>query len=84
VAVIGGGVTGASVACVFAEAGVRVALVDARRIGRGSTAASTALLMQEPNEDFTERTRRYGQSRARRIWQLSGHATHELVETLRR
>ena len=29
-----------------------VALVEGRRIGRGSTAASTALLMQEPDEDL--------------------------------
>jgi glycine/D-amino acid oxidase-like deaminating enzyme len=58
VAVIGGGVTGAAVAWVFAEAGVRVAVMDARRISRGSTAASTALLMQEPDEDFTDLSRR--------------------------
>ena len=36
----------------FAEAGFRVALVEATRVGRGSTAASTALLMQEPDDDF--------------------------------
>ena len=52
VAVVGGGITGAAVAWRFAEAGVSVALVEGRRIGRGSTAASTALLMQEPDEDL--------------------------------
>jgi len=68
----------------FAEAGVRVALVEGRHIGRGSTAASTALLMQEPDEDFADLTQRYGRQRARRIWQLSREATHEFVETLTR
>jgi glycine/D-amino acid oxidase-like deaminating enzyme len=84
VAVVGGGVTGAAVAWRFAEAGVRVALVEGRHIGRGSTAASTALLMQEPDEDFADLARRYGRQRARRIWQLSREATREFVETLTR
>lgn len=35
--------------------------------------------MQEPDEDFTVLSRRYGTSRARRIWQLSREATRELV-----
>jgi len=84
VAVVGGGITGAAVAWRFAGAGVSVALVEGRRIGRGSTAASTALLMQEPDEDLAVLTRRYGRRRAQRIWQLSREATHEFVETLNR
>jgi glycine/D-amino acid oxidase-like deaminating enzyme len=84
VAVIGGGVTGAAMAWRFSEAGLRVALVEARRIGRGSTAASTALLMQEPDEDFTNLARRYGRARALRIWDLSREATLEFTATLSR
>jgi glycine/D-amino acid oxidase-like deaminating enzyme len=84
VAIIGGGITGAAHAWRFADAGLRVALVEAARVGRGSTAASTALLMQEPDEDLSELTRRYGRSRARRIWQLSLEATREFVATLTR
>jgi glycine/D-amino acid oxidase-like deaminating enzyme len=84
VAVIGGGVTGAAIAWRFSEAGLRVALVEGRRIGRGSTAASTALLMQEPDEDFTDLARRYGRARALRIWHLSREATHEFTATLSR
>ena len=53
VAILGGGVTGAIVAWRLAAAGVRVAVLEAGRVGRGSTAASTALLMQEPDEDFS-------------------------------
>jgi glycine/D-amino acid oxidase-like deaminating enzyme len=83
VVVVGGGVTGAAVAWRFAEAGISVALVEGRRLARGSTAASTALLMQEPDEDFTELSRRYGRRKARRIWELSREATHEFVDTLR-
>src|SRR6185295_20352007 len=84
IAVVGGGATGAAVAWRFADAGLRVALVEAARIGRGSTSASTALLMQEPDEDFSVLSRRYGRARARRIWELSRDSTRELVQTLAR
>ncbi len=84
VAIVGGGITGAAMAWRFAEAGVRVALVEADRIGRGSTAASSALLMKEPDEDFGVLARRYGQDRTRRIWRLSANATRGLIAVLRR
>src|SRR5205823_14941750 len=84
VAVVGAGITGASVAWRFADAGLRVALVEAARVGRGSTAASTALLMQEPYKDLHELTKQYGRRAARRIWELSEEATADLVRTLRR
>jgi glycine/D-amino acid oxidase-like deaminating enzyme len=84
VAIVGGGITGAVLAWRFADAGVRVALLEASRMGRGSTAASTALLMQEPDEDFTRLARRYGRRRARRVWELSRRATREFIATLRR
>ena len=66
VAIVGGGITGAALAWRFADAGIRVALVEAARIGRGSTAASTALLMQEPDEDLSGLIDRHGLRRARR------------------
>jgi glycine/D-amino acid oxidase-like deaminating enzyme len=84
VVIVGGGITGAAVAWRFAEAGVRVALVEAARIGRGSTATSSALLMKEPDEDFGVLAKRYGRERTRRIWQLSANATRGLIATLRR
>jgi glycine/D-amino acid oxidase-like deaminating enzyme len=84
VVIVGGGITGAVLAWRFANAGIRVALLEATRMGRGSTAASTALLMQEPDEDFTHLARRYGRLRARRVWELSRRATRDFIRTLRR
>src|SRR5439155_2550666 len=49
-----------------------------------STAASTALLMQEPDKDFHELATRYGHHATQRIWRLSREATSDLVRTLRR
>ena len=84
VAIVGGGITGAAVAYLFARAGISVAVVDAARVGRGSTAASTALLMQEPDADFRELAARYGPARAARMWDLSRDATRGFIRTLRR
>ncbi len=84
VAIVGGGITGAAVAFMFANAGIEVAVLEAARVGRGSTAASTALLMQEPDRDFVELAKRHGEKPARRIWQLSRRATHDVIELLAR
>jgi glycine/D-amino acid oxidase-like deaminating enzyme len=84
VAILGGGVTGAIAAWRLAAAGFRVAVLEAGRVGRGSTAASTALLMQEPDEDFSALRARYGTRATKRIWSLSRSATRDLIGTLRR
>lgn len=61
-----------------------MAVVEAARAGRGSTAASTALLLQEPDVDFGDLTERYGAAATRRIWEASHEAARDLVAVLRR
>ena len=80
----GGGFTGCLAACLFADAGLRVVLLEAQRIGRGSTAASTALLMHEPDVDFRDLAARYGVSRTRRIWMRSRASVRGLTRLLQR
>jgi glycine/D-amino acid oxidase-like deaminating enzyme len=82
VAIVGGGITGAAVALAFARADIRVAVLEAAQVGCGSTAASTALLMQEPDKDFSELADRHGARKAKRIWQLSRRATREAIDCL--
>jgi glycine/D-amino acid oxidase-like deaminating enzyme len=84
VAIVGAGITGAIAAQTFAEAGVRVALIEGARIGKGSTAASSALLLQEPDQGLTELARQHGRAASRRIWELSRQAVDDLVATLSR
>ena len=83
VAIVGGGITGCACAYALARSGVRVTLVEARHVGRGSTAASTALLMQETDGDFTILAQRYGERVARAIWRASRRAVDGLTGTLR-
>lgn len=84
VAIVGAGMTGAMIAALFAEAGVRVMVVDAARAGHGSTAASTALLLQEPDYNLAALGRLYTPARARRLWQLSHEATAAFIKTVKR
>jgi glycine/D-amino acid oxidase-like deaminating enzyme len=84
VVIVGGGITGAVAAYLFSRAGVRVVLLEAERMAAGSTAASTALLMQEPDKDLTELARRYGWRDAVRIWRALAQATEEMASTIRR
>jgi len=84
VVIVGGGITGAICAYLFADAGVRVALVESKRVGHGSTVASTALLMQEPDRDFTDLTKHFGRAGAREIWKSLARATRDVAKAIRR
>jgi glycine/D-amino acid oxidase-like deaminating enzyme len=84
VVIIGAGLTGAAIALAFAEAGVSVIVLEGTRVARGSTAASSALLLQEPDCGLGELERRYGARRARRVWALSRDAVLGLIDTIRR
>jgi glycine/D-amino acid oxidase-like deaminating enzyme len=80
--VVGGGMTGALVAEAFARAGISVIVLEAGLVGRGSTAASSALLLREPDRGLVELTERYGERNARRIWQLSAEAVDHFIDRL--
>jgi len=82
--VVGGGITGALIAEAFSSAGISTIVLEAARVGRGSTAASSALLLQEPDRGLSELHERYGGRTSRRIWQLSHSALAELVALLER
>jgi glycine/D-amino acid oxidase-like deaminating enzyme len=70
VAVIGGGITGALVAHRLAAEGIRVALLEAREIGRGSTAATTALIQYEIDTHLVDLIDRVGADHAVRAYRL--------------
>jgi glycine/D-amino acid oxidase-like deaminating enzyme len=83
VAIVGAGMTGGMIAALFAKAGVSVAVLEAARAGSGSTAASTALLLQEPDLDLSSLAKRYGPAASRRIWELSFSAARHLASAFR-
>jgi glycine/D-amino acid oxidase-like deaminating enzyme len=83
IVVVGGGIIGALISCTLAEAGVRVAVLEAGFVGYGSTVASSALLLQEPDLGMAQLARRYGRAASQRIWQLGHDAVREFIRTVR-
>ena len=71
VAVVGGRMTGALVAHAFATADIPTTVLEAAVVGNGSTAASSALLLKEPDLELKQLANHYGGSASRRIWELS-------------
>jgi glycine/D-amino acid oxidase-like deaminating enzyme len=84
VAIVGGGMTGALVAHAFASAGVSTTLLEGARVANGSTAASSALLLKEPDLELTSLTKRYGTRHGRRIWELSQQSVEQMIALLTR
>ncbi len=78
VAIIGAGITGALVARSLLAAGLRVVVLDRRNAGRGSTAASTGLLMYQPDSSLAEITQSHGRAAAKRVYTLGRDAIREL------
>src|SRR6187551_3388897 len=69
VVIIGGGLTGCATAYAFAAAGIKVVLLEATQIGRGSTATVSGWLGEEPGADFLAVEKRLGRREARYVWQ---------------
>jgi glycine/D-amino acid oxidase-like deaminating enzyme len=82
VAIVGAGITGAMIAERLAASGARVALLDRRPPGRGSTAASTALVMWEMDVPLTHLARDIGMEEAARRWRRVHEAVVRLKATI--
>ena len=73
-AIVGAGITGTLVAHQLLAAGLRVVMLDKRDPGHGSTAASTGLLLYQPDSSIADITRRHGRETARRVYELGRKA----------
>ncbi len=65
VAVIGGGITGLTTALLLQRDGARVALLEARRIGSGTTGGTTGKLTSQHALTYASLLERHGEGRAR-------------------
>ena len=84
VAIIGGGLTGCATAYAFAAAGVKVALFEAERLGRGSSGGSTGWIADEPGVSFSEVEARIGLRAARHAWQSWRRASLDFTALIKR
>jgi glycine/D-amino acid oxidase-like deaminating enzyme len=84
VAVVGGGLTGCAVAYAFAAAGIRVALVEANRIGRGASSSTFGWMATDPGVSFLDVEKALGRRAARHAWQAWRRAALDFAATIRR
>jgi glycine/D-amino acid oxidase-like deaminating enzyme len=84
VVIVGGGLTGAACAWTFASAGVQTVLLEADRIGSGSTAAAAGLVREDFDATFQETASAYGLRAARLLWQGMRRASLDFAAALRR
>lgn len=80
VAIVGGGITGALVAHALAAADLEVVVIEQRDIGWGSTAASTALLQYEIDNELAALAEQYGEERAVAVYRGCAGAIGSLEE----
>ena len=81
-AIIGGGLAGAATAYACAAAGVRVAILEAGRIGHGPSGRSAGLILQSPAQAFADMKRAHGRRAARpfHIGECLRERLHDAVE----
>jgi glycine/D-amino acid oxidase-like deaminating enzyme len=72
--IVGAGITGSLAAERLTRQGLDVVIVDREKPGRGSTAASTSMLLWEIDRSLTELTEAYGFERASRAYRTSLNA----------
>jgi gamma-glutamylputrescine oxidase len=83
VVVVGGGLTGCTLACQFARAGVGVVLLEAGRIAE-SAALDAGWIVESPGVSFRTLQEQHGLRRARHVFEASRRAALDAAAWLRR
>jgi glycine/D-amino acid oxidase-like deaminating enzyme len=84
VVIVGGGLTGCATAYAFSAAGIRVVLVEADQIGRGSSGFSAGWISDDPGVSFNEVENALGLRAARHGWQSWRRAALDFIALVRR
>jgi glycine/D-amino acid oxidase-like deaminating enzyme len=84
VAIVGGGLAGVFTAYAFAAAGIRVALLEAGRVGHLGGGRGPGVLQAEAALSFRDVEARHGRRAARAVFEASRRAVLDLAATARR
>jgi glycine/D-amino acid oxidase-like deaminating enzyme len=84
VVIVGGGLTGILTAYAFAATGIRVALLEAGRIGQRGAGRSPGILQGEAAPSFRDVEQRHGRRAARAMFDGSRRAVLDLAAAARR
>ena len=80
---IGGGISGALIAHRLANLGMQVTIVEGRKIGAGSTAASTAILSYEADVNLGDLIKKFGRRTAVRAYRAGVEAIDSIGRTVK-
>jgi glycine/D-amino acid oxidase-like deaminating enzyme len=83
VVVVGGGISGALIAHRLTNLGMEVTIIDSRKIGAGSTSASTAILSYEADVNLGELIKTIGHRPAVRAYRAGTEAIKSIGETIK-
>src|SRR6202161_4738510 len=83
VVVIGGGISGALIAHSLTNLGMQVTIIEGRKIGAGSTAASTAILSYEADVNLGELIKKFGRRAAVRAYRAGVEAIDSIGRTIK-
>ena len=84
VAIIGGGLTGVATAYACAAAGLKTMVLEADRLGSGSTGRSAGLLLPEPGPAFRDLVQAHGLRTGRAMFESWRRASLDAAALLRR
>jgi len=83
IAIMGGGITGALIAYYLTQEGIPAVLLDRRKIGMGSTCASTALLQYEIDTPLGELAKYVGEKNANQSYIMCIEAIEKIQQITR-
>lgn len=81
--IVGGGITGITLAYLLAKAGKKVILLEKGEIGSGDTAYTTAFLTYPADQDLQKLKKKFGDKKAAMVWnslRLAIKKINEIVE----
>jgi glycine/D-amino acid oxidase-like deaminating enzyme len=84
VVIVGGGLAGVFTAYAFSAAGIRVALLEAQRLGQTGGGRSPGVLQGEAAPSYRDVEERHGRKAARALFDASRRAVLDLATTARR
>jgi glycine/D-amino acid oxidase-like deaminating enzyme len=82
--IVGGGLTGCATAYACAAAGVKAVLIEAGRVGRGSTGSAAGWISDDPGVSLVEVEKAVGLRAARTAWQVWRRAALDFGALIRR
>ena len=84
VVIVGGGLTGCATAYACAMAGLKPLIIDADRVGQGSSGRSGGLLLSEPGPSFRDLAQAHGLRSARQVFEAWARGASDGAAILKR